>query len=65
MSCNESVNVTQDNAGDKMHPLSYLVSTENDDVLYYHEVMKAVDSSLFRDTMVTEFQNFKSEQIFK
>ena len=60
-----SVNILQDNACNRLHPLSHLASTANDNVLYYHEAIKVEDSFLIRDTVATEIQNFKSNSILK
>ena len=42
-----------------------MVSKANQDVLYYHQAMKADNADQFRDTMNKEIKSFKSEKIFE
>ena len=48
-SFHESMNVLEDNTFNNLHPLTYLVSTANEDVICFHEAMKADDSTLFKE----------------
>ena len=38
-------------AFNNVHTLTYLASTANEDVLYFHEEMKADDSTIFKEEM--------------
>lgn len=64
IACNESINVLSDNTKNDLHLLTYLASTANEDVLYYHQVMKADDLALFHKAMATKIEKFKEEKIF-
>ena len=48
-----------------MHPLSCIASKANNDVLYFHEAMKAEDANDFRKAMGKEIKSFKDADIFK
>ena len=49
----------------QMYPLSLMASQANEDVLYYHQAIKAEDSAQFREAMLKEINSFKKEQIFE
>ena len=48
-----------------IHPLSFMASEANQDILYYHQVIKAEDSNQFREAMSKEIDSFKEKEIFE
>ena len=48
-----------------MHPSSSLASKANNDVLCYHQVIKAEDADDFREAIGKEVDNFKETKIFE
>ena len=65
MECNEATNLFSDKTANYMHPLSYLASQANEDVLCYHQEMKAEDSLSFREAKNSEIQSFKKEGVLE
>ena len=65
MACNETINNFPDDAINEMHPLIMAASQENNDVMHYHQAMKAEDVDSFRKAMRKEIKSFKDEEIFE
>ena len=53
-----------DNTFNHLHPLLLIISKANNNVLYYHQVMKANDADEFRKVMKKEINSFNEEKIF-
>ena len=62
---NNNINQLPDQNHNAFHPLTFMVSQENDDVLCYPQAMKSDDSDLFKEAMEEEMNSFKDEKIFK
>ena len=45
----------------QIYPLSLMAFQVNEDVLYYHQAIKAEDSTQFREAMSKEIDSFKKE----
>ena len=59
------LNILPDGTNNKFHPLMFIASQANTDVLYYHQAMKADDAKFFKNAMEVEIKSFKEEKIFK
>ena len=62
-SCHESIKILEDKTRNQLHPLTYLESTANEDVMCFHEAMKADDSIVFKEGMASQTNNFKEESV--
>ena len=54
--------------GDKLniiHPLSYIASKVNNDILYFYQAIKAEDADDFRKAMRKEIKSFRDADIFE
>ena len=60
-----TINVLPDNSVNNIHPLSYVASHANNNVLYYHQVMQSDNSDAFRKAIDKEISSFKEENIFE
>ena len=58
------INELPDNTNNNIHPLTYMASQANTDVLYYHQAMKADDANFFKEAMDVEIKSFNDENIF-
>ena len=65
MTCHETINLLPDNTLNHMHPLSMMASKDNNDVLHYHQAMKAEDAYDFKEAIGKEVQSFKDEATFE
>ena len=61
----ETINLLPENTLNHMHPLSMMASKANNDVLCYHQAMKAEDADDFKETMGKEIQSFKDEETYE
>ena len=65
MDYHQEIHSLADNTFNNLHPLSFMASKANNDVLYYHQAMKADDADEFRKAMKKEINSFKDEKIFE
>ena len=61
----EITNLSPDKTLNKCNQFTLLASQSNENVLCYHQSMKADDSIQFKEAMCKEIENFKKEKIFE
>ena len=64
-SCHESINALEDKTFNNLHPLTYFVSTANEDMLCFNEAMKADDSTPFKEEMAKEIKKIQRREYFQ